>query len=132
LEGLTSSGAEEGMEMAVAYANEYRGIAGRHWSCSSFQGGETPSGSRDCANQMVNAEVAVVLMPFTANGSSIVPVVTAGGIPYVVLAGTSSEGQCEANTAPLPRPSRTKSRWSIHASAWPPWASNGCTLSAGG
>ena len=83
---------EEGMEMAVEYANEYRGgVAGRPIELFVCQGAETPAGSQDCANQMVNREVAAVLTPFSATGAAIVPVLTAAGTPYIALSGASSE-----------------------------------------
>jgi branched-chain amino acid transport system substrate-binding protein len=40
---------------------------------------------------MVNQGVAAVVMPFTAQGASIVPVLTGAGIPYITLSGASSE-----------------------------------------
>ncbi len=84
--------AEEGMNAAIEYANEYRGgIAGRPIELVICQGGETPAGSQECANRMVNDEVVAVVMPFTANGSSMVPILTEAGIPYIASSGTSSE-----------------------------------------
>ena len=83
---------EQGMEAAIEYANEYRGgIAGRPIELFICQGGETPAGSQDCANQMVNREVAAVVSPFTATGASMVPVLAAGEIPFFVLSGASAE-----------------------------------------
>ncbi len=83
---------EQGMQMALKYANAYRGgIAGRPIALFICQGGETPAGTQDCANQMVNRGVAAVISPFTANGASVVPVLTAAKIPYVSLSGTSTE-----------------------------------------
>jgi branched-chain amino acid transport system substrate-binding protein len=40
---------------------------------------------------MVNHNVAAVISPFTAQGSSVVPVLAAAKIPYVALSGTSQE-----------------------------------------
>jgi branched-chain amino acid transport system substrate-binding protein len=83
---------EAGMNAAVEYANEYRaGLGGRPIELFICQGGETPAGSQDCANQMVNEGVVAVAMPFTANGASMVPIITGGGIPYFALSGASAE-----------------------------------------
>jgi branched-chain amino acid transport system substrate-binding protein len=83
---------ETGMSMAVEYANGYRGgIAGRPIEMFICQGGETPAGTQDCANQMVNKGVDLVLTPFTGNGASVVPIVTAAGIPYVTMTGAASQ-----------------------------------------
>jgi branched-chain amino acid transport system substrate-binding protein len=83
---------EDGMNMAVEYANEYRGgLGGRPIELFICQGGETPAGTQDCSNQMVNEGVVVVVSPFTANGASVVPIVTAAAIPYFANSGTSAE-----------------------------------------
>ncbi|MGH9027496.1 MAG: ABC transporter substrate-binding protein, partial [Acidimicrobiia bacterium] len=84
--------AEAGAQIAVDYANEYlMGVGGRPLELFICQGGETPAGSQDCANQMVNEDVAAVVMPFTGNGAAMVPVITGAGIPFVALSGSSSE-----------------------------------------
>ena len=83
---------EQGMTMAVDYANEYLGgIGGRPIDLVICQGGVDPAGWQDCANQMVNDEVTAVIQPFNSFGSVVVPVVTGAGIPYVVLSGASAE-----------------------------------------
>jgi branched-chain amino acid transport system substrate-binding protein len=84
--------AEAGMQMSIDYANEYLGgIGGQPIELFVCNGEETPAASQDCANQMVNEEVAAVVQPFTGNGSSIVPVLTAAGIPYVTIGAASVE-----------------------------------------
>jgi branched-chain amino acid transport system substrate-binding protein len=83
---------EQGYAIATKYANDYRGgVGGRPIKVFVCQGGETPAGSQDCANQMVNKKVAAVVMPFTSQGSAIVPVITRAGIPYITASGASSE-----------------------------------------
>jgi branched-chain amino acid transport system substrate-binding protein len=83
---------EEGMNAAVEYANEYRGgIAGRPIELFICQGGETPAGAQDCANQFVNEDVIAVVLPFTGNGASIVPVLAGAGIPYFTGSATANE-----------------------------------------
>jgi branched-chain amino acid transport system substrate-binding protein len=83
---------EDGMNAAVEYANEYRaGAAGRPIELFVCQGGETPAGSQDCANQMVNRGAVAVVMPFTGQGAAIVPVLANAGIPYITLSGASQE-----------------------------------------
>jgi branched-chain amino acid transport system substrate-binding protein len=84
--------AEQGYAIAVKYANAYLGgLAGHPIQLFTCQGGETPAGSQDCANQMVNKNVVAVVMPFTSTGDSIVPVLTKAGIPYVALSGASAD-----------------------------------------
>ncbi|MBX6389565.1 MAG: ABC transporter substrate-binding protein [Frankia sp.] len=83
---------EAGLEMAADYLNEYRGgIAGHPVELFICQGGETPAGSQDCANQMVNRNVAAVVAAYTGQGSVITPILTNAGIPYVGLTGASNE-----------------------------------------
>ena len=83
---------EAGLEMARQYLNEYRGgIAGHPVELFICQGGETPAGSQDCANQMVNKEVAAVITAYTGQGSAVTPILTEAGIPYVGMTGASTE-----------------------------------------
>lgn len=83
---------EEGLNATVEYANEYRGgIAGRPIEMVICQGGESPAGAQDCANQMVNNGVVAVIAPFTGQGSIIVPILTGAGVPYITLSGASQE-----------------------------------------
>ncbi|MCM3923085.1 ABC transporter substrate-binding protein [Frankia sp. AiPs1] len=83
---------EQGLQVALKYANQYRGgIAGRPIALFVCQGGETPAGTQDCANQMVNRNVSAVISTFTAQGASVVPVLTKAKIPYMSLSGTSTE-----------------------------------------
>lgn len=83
---------EQGMQMSLRYANDYLGgIAGHRIALFICQGGETPAGAQDCANQMVNRNVVAVISPFTATGASSVPILVAAKIPVVALSGTSTE-----------------------------------------
>ena len=80
----------EAAEAAQKYANEQLGGIGGHKIeyvlCKSK---EDPASSRDCANQMVEAKVAAVLVTATGQGDAMVPIVTGAGIPYVSAQGTS-------------------------------------------
>jgi branched-chain amino acid transport system substrate-binding protein len=83
---------EEGMNLGVTYINKYLGGVGGHpLKLELCQSGGIPSGAQDCANQLVNKGVAAVLEPFSGEASSIVPVVTAAKIPYIVFGGASVE-----------------------------------------
>jgi branched-chain amino acid transport system substrate-binding protein len=81
---------EQGVKMAVAYANAYKGgIGGHRVNLAICEDNETPSGAQSCANQAVQQKAVVVLAPETGQGAAIVPIVTKAGIPYVTLSGAS-------------------------------------------
>ncbi|WP_396230819.1 ABC transporter substrate-binding protein, partial [Frankia sp. EI5c] len=83
---------EAGLQAARGYLNDYQGgIAGHPVELFICQGGETPAGSQDCANQMVNKNVAAVITSFTGQGSVVTPILTKAGIPYVGMTGASTE-----------------------------------------
>jgi len=83
---------EAGLQMARGYLNDYQGgIAGHPVELFICQGNETPAGTQDCANQMVNKGVAAVIAPYSGQGAVITPILTKAGIPYVVQQGTSTE-----------------------------------------
>lgn len=83
---------EAGMKMAVDYVNDYRnGFGGHKVELVVCQGGETPAGSQDCANQLVNEGVVAVVEPLTSQGASMVPVLTNAEIPFIGLSGASQE-----------------------------------------
>ena len=82
---------EAGLQMARGYLNDYQGgIAGHPVQLFICQGSETPAGSQDCANQMVNKGVAAVVSAYSGQGAVITPILSKAGIPYVVLQGSSA------------------------------------------
>jgi branched-chain amino acid transport system substrate-binding protein len=83
---------QQGAEMAVAYANAYKGgLAGRKINLVVCQNQETPAGGQACANQMVQDKVVAVVLPFTGQGATEVPTITKAGIPYISLSGASNQ-----------------------------------------
>lgn len=81
----------ESAQAVVDYANEnLGGIGGRPIELVVCKQGEDPNQARDCANQMVEADVSAVLMTSSGNGNSMVPIITGAGIPYVSAAGQAS------------------------------------------
>lgn len=90
-ESANSKRSEAGMNMAVEYANDYLGgIAGRPIELRICRGISTPAGAQDCANQMVNDQVAAVVLP-TSGQPTMVPILTGAGIPYVTVAASAPE-----------------------------------------
>jgi branched-chain amino acid transport system substrate-binding protein len=83
---------QQGAEMAVAYANAYRGgLDGHKINLVVCQNQETPAGGQACANQMVQDKVVAVVVPFTGQGATEVPTITKAGIPYITLSGASNQ-----------------------------------------
>jgi branched-chain amino acid transport system substrate-binding protein len=89
--GSQSALTEQGADIAVQYANEYLGgIGGRPVELVVCGNQATPAGAQDCGNQMVEQEVAAVVLPFTGFGEAQAPIITGAGIPYVTGSGNSS------------------------------------------
>jgi branched-chain amino acid transport system substrate-binding protein len=82
---------ETGAKMAVQYFNQNGGLAGRPIKLFICENQETPAGGQVCANQMVQDKVVAVVLPFTGQGASEVPTITAAGIPYMALSGESTQ-----------------------------------------
>jgi branched-chain amino acid transport system substrate-binding protein len=83
---------QQGAEMAVAYANAYRGgLDGHKINLVVCQNQETPAGGQACANQMVQDKAVAVVVPFTGQGATEVPTITKAGIPYITLSGASNQ-----------------------------------------
>ncbi len=83
---------ETGADIAVQYVNEYRGgLAGQPIELVICGNKATASGASDCANQMVEQDVAAVVWPFTGFGPQQVPIITGAGIPIVAVSGSSNE-----------------------------------------
>jgi len=90
--GAQSQQTLDGEQMAVKYVNAYRGgIGGRPIELVHCGNKATPEGGQDCANKMAQAGVVAVILPFTAESASQVPIITSAGIPYIIGAGTTQE-----------------------------------------
>jgi branched-chain amino acid transport system substrate-binding protein len=76
---------------AVSYLNECKGgIAGRPIKLDKCTIDETnPGSATDCGNKFVTDKVDAVVVTITSSGATLVPIITAAGIPYVVSGGTS-------------------------------------------
>lgn len=89
--GSQSALTEQGADIAVQYANDYLGgIGGRPVELVVCGNQATPAGAQDCGNQMVEEEVAAVVLPFTGFGEAQAPIITGAGIPYVTGSGNSA------------------------------------------
>jgi branched-chain amino acid transport system substrate-binding protein len=83
---------QQGAQMAVAYANAYKGgLDGHKINLVVCQNQETPAGGQACANQLVQDKVVAVVVPFTGQGATEVPTITKAGIPYITLSGASNQ-----------------------------------------
>lgn len=81
----------EAAEAVVEYANaNLGGIAGHRIELVACAAKEDPAANRDCANQMVEAKVAAVVVTTSAFGDTMVPIITGAGIPYVSPAAASA------------------------------------------
>jgi branched-chain amino acid transport system substrate-binding protein len=88
----TAALVQQGAQMAVAYANAYKGgLDGHAIDLVACQNLETPAGGQACANQMVQDKVVAVVLPFTGEGAAEVPTITKAGIPYITLSGASTQ-----------------------------------------
>lgn len=77
-------------EAGIEYLNEYGGgIGGRPIELFACGNRNTPAGAQDCAQQMVEEDVAAVVLPFDCCGDDQVPIVTGAGIPYIVASGSA-------------------------------------------
>jgi branched-chain amino acid transport system substrate-binding protein len=83
---------ETGAQIAVDYVNEYRGgLAGQPIELVICGNKASASGAADCANQMIEEDVAAVVWPFTGFGPQQVPIITGAGIPIIAVSGSSTE-----------------------------------------
>jgi branched-chain amino acid transport system substrate-binding protein len=88
----TAALVQQGAQMAVAYANAYKGgLDGHKINLVVCQNQETPAGGQACANQLVQDKVVAVVVPFTGQGATEVPTITKAGIPYITLSGASNQ-----------------------------------------
>lgn len=75
----------------VEYLNEYRsGIAGRPIKLVECSVEADPGRAVDCANEMVQEDVAAVVIGFFSNAEAIFEPIHAAGIPLVVYAGIAT------------------------------------------
>lgn len=79
---------------AANYANaELGGIAGRPIQVDRCSENEDTASATSCANQMVQDQVAAVVIGTSGFGATMVPIITKAGIPYVsVTAAAAAEG----------------------------------------
>jgi branched-chain amino acid transport system substrate-binding protein len=81
----------QGATAAVAYENEYGGgLEGHKIVLYTCENQSTPAGGQTCANDMVQKGVVAVVEPFTGQGQTEVPTITAAGIPYITISGAST------------------------------------------
>lgn len=81
----------ESAQAAADYANDCMGgIAGRPIEMVGCKIDETDqSAASTCANGFVEQGVAATVVTITAQGATLVPIITGAGIPYVVSGGSS-------------------------------------------
>jgi branched-chain amino acid transport system substrate-binding protein len=87
----TAALVEQGAKAAVSYQNEYgHGLEGHKIDLYVCENQSTPAGGQACANDMVQHGVVAVVEPFTGQGQTEVPTITAAGIPYITISGASA------------------------------------------
>ncbi len=83
---------EQGAHIAVDYVNDYLGgIGGRPIELVVCGNQSTPAGAQDCANQLIQDDVAAVVVTFSGQGSAQVPLLLDAGIPYIGYQGATNE-----------------------------------------
>jgi branched-chain amino acid transport system substrate-binding protein len=71
-------------QAAVSYANDYLGgLAGHKLALNVCETKQTPSGATDCATNMVQAKVPVVVTPVSGQSGTIYNGLKDAGIPYL-------------------------------------------------
>jgi branched-chain amino acid transport system substrate-binding protein len=71
-------------QAAVSYANAYLGgLAGHKIALNVCETKQTPSGATDCATNMVQAKVPIVITPVSGQSGTIYDGIKAAGIPYL-------------------------------------------------
>ena len=71
-------------QAAVSYANNYLGgLAGHKLALNVCETHQTPSGATDCATNMVQAKVPIVITPVSGQSGTIYDGIKASGIPYL-------------------------------------------------
>jgi branched-chain amino acid transport system substrate-binding protein len=87
------------VQAAAKYANDYLGgLAGHKINVKVCETHQTPSGATDCATEMVQANVPVVITPVSGQSGTIFDGIKASGIPFMqygsldqgVLSGTNT------------------------------------------
>jgi branched-chain amino acid transport system substrate-binding protein len=80
----------EGGEAATEYLNNNGGgIGGHEVDLVVCKQQEDPASATNCANQMVEQKVAVVVSPLGAQGAVMLPIIAGAGIPFVAQAPVS-------------------------------------------
>ena len=76
-------------QAAVSYANDYLGgLAGHKLALNVCETKQTPSGATDCATNMVQAKVPIVITPVSGQSGTIYDGIKAAGIPYLQYGST--------------------------------------------
>ncbi len=71
-------------QAAVSYANNYLGgLAGHKITLNVCETKQTPSGATDCATNMVQAKVPIVITPVSGQSGTIYQGIKDAGIPYL-------------------------------------------------
>ncbi|HZP29109.1 MAG TPA: ABC transporter substrate-binding protein [Acidimicrobiia bacterium] len=74
----------KGAQAAVKYANDYLGgLAGHKIALNVCETKQTPAGATDCATNMVQAKVPIVITPVSGQSGTIYTGVKAAGIPFL-------------------------------------------------
>ncbi|MCW2528429.1 MAG: putative branched-chain amino acid transport system [Pseudonocardiales bacterium] len=87
---------------AVKYVNErLGGVAGHPIKLKICETQQQPARATDCANQMIQADVPVVLNDVTGVGTYVVPPISKAGIPYISFSGATAEELTSKNAYSL-------------------------------
>lgn len=91
-EGLDHGPVVTAMRATVDYVNEYRGgINGHEIDLVECSTDNTPAGGTQCGVQMINDEVAAVVVPTSAQDGAIFSAVQEAGIPFIAYASANQD-----------------------------------------
>jgi ABC-type branched-subunit amino acid transport system substrate-binding protein len=88
-------------EAATITINNAGGIGGHKLELIACNDGNDPNTASECARQAVDEDVVAVIGGFTTNGTSIVPVLEEGGIPFIGATAFSAEELSSSISFPL-------------------------------
>jgi branched-chain amino acid transport system substrate-binding protein len=104
-DALDSTSALDAGEATVEYVNEHLGgLNGHPLEVERCETGNTPTGASTCAVQMLDAEVAAVLVPLSSQDDAIVTALEGSGIPYLTYLTANPAIVANPETFVLPNP----------------------------
>jgi len=104
-DALDSTSVMEAGKATVEYANEHLGgVNGHPIELETCETGQTPTGATTCAVRMIDAGVAMVITPLSAQDAAVVSGLKDSGIPYLTFLTATPSIVVNPNAFVLPNP----------------------------